>query len=199
MFFEEGNLYHIFNQGNNREKIFFSRDNYIFFLEKIKKYIIPHADIIAWCLMPNHFHLMVYVLGEENSTHTMTSSHRMSNNHIKMNKLSESLAIMLRSYTRAINVQENRSGSLFKAHTKSECLTQLQGTSPSTYETQIPIYLPEKEYPQICFNYIHDNPVAARLVKQSEDWEFSSYRDYYGLRNGKLVSKERMKEFAITL
>jgi len=78
MFFEEGNLYHIFNQGNNREKIFFSRDNYIFFLEKIKKYIIPHADIIAWCLMPNHFHLMVYVLGEENSTHTMTSSHRMS-------------------------------------------------------------------------------------------------------------------------
>ena len=61
MNFETGNLYHIYNQGNNRQKIFFSRENYLFFLNKIKNHILPHADIVAWCLMPNHFHLMVYV------------------------------------------------------------------------------------------------------------------------------------------
>ncbi|MCD6291035.1 MAG: transposase, partial [Anaerolineae bacterium] len=34
--------------------------------------------------------------------------------------------------------------------------------------------------------YIHLNPVIARLVQQAEDWEFSSYREYVGLRNGSL-------------
>src|SRR5690606_19034612 len=40
---------------------FFSRENYLFFTKKIRTHILPHADILAWCLMPNHFHLMVYV------------------------------------------------------------------------------------------------------------------------------------------
>jgi len=35
------------------------------------------------------------------------------------------------------------------------------------------------------------------MVKKAEDWEFSSYRDYIVLRNGKLVNKEKGKEFFI--
>jgi putative transposase len=61
MYFEQGYIYHIYNQGNNRQKIFFREENYYFFLQKIKRYILPYADILAWCLMPNHFHLMVLV------------------------------------------------------------------------------------------------------------------------------------------
>jgi len=61
MIFEQGHLYHIYNQGNNRQRIFFSRENYLFFLDKVKKHILPYADILAWCLMPNHFHFMVHV------------------------------------------------------------------------------------------------------------------------------------------
>ena len=61
MIFKEGHIYHIFNQGNNKEQVFFTRENYIYFLHKITQYILPYADILAWCIMPNHFHLMVYV------------------------------------------------------------------------------------------------------------------------------------------
>lgn len=61
MIFKEGHLYHIYNQGNNRGKIFFIRGNYQFFLRKINQFILPYADVLAWCLMPNHFHLMIYV------------------------------------------------------------------------------------------------------------------------------------------
>ncbi|MFA5647265.1 MAG: hypothetical protein WC951_03050 [Bacteroidales bacterium] len=61
MIFEKSHLYHVYNQGNNRQRIFFSRENYLFFLEKIKKHVLPYADVLAWCLMPNHFHLMAYV------------------------------------------------------------------------------------------------------------------------------------------
>jgi hypothetical protein len=41
-----------------------------------------------------------------------------------------------------------------------------------------------------CFFYIHQNPVKAGLVNRIEDWEFSSYPDYIGLRNGTLVNKK---------
>ena len=61
MNFERGQLYHIFNQGNNNQNIFFERDSYLFFLQKLRTYFLPYADVFAWCLMPNHFHLMVLV------------------------------------------------------------------------------------------------------------------------------------------
>ncbi|MDD4236020.1 MAG: hypothetical protein PHF99_08405, partial [Bacteroidales bacterium] len=61
MIIEKGYIYHIYNQGNNRRRIFLIRENYLFFLKKIETYILPYADILAYCLMPNHFHLMVYV------------------------------------------------------------------------------------------------------------------------------------------
>ena len=60
MQFESNHIYHLFNRGNNSQRIFFQRDNYLFFLQKIRTHILPFADILAWCLMPNHFHLMIY-------------------------------------------------------------------------------------------------------------------------------------------
>ena len=41
----------------------------------------------------------------------------------------------------------------------------------------------------ICFNYIHQNPVMSGLVSKMEDWEFSSFRDFIGLRNGTIIEK----------
>jgi putative transposase len=107
---------------------------------------------------------------------------------------------MLRSYTRAINIQENRTGSLFKPHTKAQCLTKIDGITPSylnsTFGASITMQTPENEYPNVCFNYIHQNPVKAKLVAKPEDWEFSSYRDYCGLRaDDGLVNMEIAKEF----
>ena len=61
MIIEPNHIYHIYNQGNNRQKIFFNRENYLYFLKKVKQHILPYADILAWCLMPNHFHLLVAV------------------------------------------------------------------------------------------------------------------------------------------
>ena len=61
MNFAEGNIYHVYNRGNNSKTVFFDHENYMFFLEKIRTHILPHADILAWCLMPNHFHLMISV------------------------------------------------------------------------------------------------------------------------------------------
>ena len=48
MHFESDHLYHIFNRGNNSQTIFYNRENSLFFLQKIKQYILPYADILAW-------------------------------------------------------------------------------------------------------------------------------------------------------
>ena len=201
MLIEKGHIYHIYNQGNNRQKIFFNRENYFFFLGKMKEYILPYADIMAWCLMPNHFHWMVYVRETDifrSRGATQSRTPTISDN-ISFNK---SIGILLASYTRAINNQENITGSLFREKTKAECLTAFNGITPSFYNTEFGTIMnitdPEKEYPQICFNYIHNNPVKAGLVKSAEDWEFSSCQDVCGMRNGKLINRERINEFGLT-
>ena len=211
------NVYHIYNQGNNRQKIFYNRDNYLFFLQKMNDYLLPYCDVLAWCLMPNHFHWMVYVRESElesvmrrggTEIDRVTSNREASRGATQsrtptVSNLNQAIGIMLSSYTRAINQQQSRSGSLFRQKTKADCITKPIEVSPSYYNlgfgTLIFIPDPDKDYPQICFNYIHQNPVKAALVKNPEDWEFSSFRDLSGLRNGKLVCRQRVDEFSLKL
>ena len=47
MNFEKDHLFHIYNRGNISQKIFHKRDNYLFFLKKIRQYILPYSDILA--------------------------------------------------------------------------------------------------------------------------------------------------------
>jgi putative transposase len=205
MILEKNHIYHIYNQGNNRQKIFFARNNYLYFLEKFNKLVSPYVDVIAWCLMPNHFHFMLYVKEIELEiieSEDFTQSETLTKEKKALTKkrtLNDSIGVLLRSYTRAINKQENMSGSLFRNPTRSECVTRFEGISPSYFNTssgtQINVRIPEKEYPQACFDYIHYNPVVANIVKKLEDWEYSSYRDYCGLRNGKMVNKQRAEEY----
>ena len=237
MNFETGDIYHIYNQGNNRNPIFFSRENYLFFLNKINRHINPHADVIAWCLMPNHFHLMVYVhtleieikettgnanegfTGSAGAIEGFTGSETLTQNTNegftesetlnrisrppRMRDLNNSIGVLLRSYTRAIDNQEKITGSLFRKASRTECLTTMDLHAPSFLDTpdgtRILRHFPEVEYPQVCFNYIHDNPVKAGLVKQAKDWEFSSFQDYCGLRNGNLINRKRAQEFGLSI
>lgn len=215
MHFEKGGIYHIYNQGNNRQAIFYNRENYLFFVRKIRTHVLPFADILAWCLMPNHFHLMVEVksatIDGVTQSHPVnyqnralpvnegTQSHLVNNQ--KNQTFNNSIGVMLRSYTRAINKQENRTGALFREETKAICLNEIRGISSNWYSsfgvTFLNVQIPENQYLQICFNYIHNNPVTAHLTKTPGEWEFSSYLDIAGKREGKLVNKERIEELGL--
>jgi len=61
MNFKTGYIYYIYNQGNNRQWIFFTNENYTFFIRKVRRHLLPYAYRLAWCLIPNHFHFMVEV------------------------------------------------------------------------------------------------------------------------------------------
>jgi len=213
MHFETNGMYHVYNQGNNRQIIFFNKENYLYFLRKIKIFILPFADILAYCLMPNHFHLMISIVEKEapqpkaNSTSGsdsivgVTLSHPDNTSTSKLMTLNSSIGIMLRSYTRAINKQEKRSGALFREETKAICLNEPKGNSPiwftSSGITLINVEMPEFQYPQICFNYIHNNPVKSGLVFNPSDWEFSSFIEIQEKRKESLINLEKVRALGL--
>jgi len=178
MKFYKDQIFHIYNQGNNKKEIFFNDDNYLYFIRKIREFILPYADILCYCLMPNHFHLLVYV----NELEIEISKG-------KLRTLNKSIGIMLMSYTNGVNKQQGMTGSLFKQNSRIEdgWVEELI-TSDSKYEKLL--FSPDNQYGRICFDYIHRNPVKAGLVIKEEDWKYSSAMDYKGLRNGTLCNKE---------
>ena len=192
MVLEQGNIYHLYNQGNNHGAIFFRNENYSFFLKKIKHHICPYADILAYCLMPNHFHLIIAVK-------TLTLSDRLTMSHHAT--FNSAIATMLRSYTRAINIQEQRTGSLFREGTKAEWLGTIESEKlkyQNRNKTKAEaVQNSDEEYLMTCFRYIHDNPVKAGLTQKITDWEFSSAQDLAGIGSKSIINKRLRDELGL--
>jgi putative transposase len=100
--------------------------------------------------MPNHYHFLLRQETEE--------------------PLNKFIRVMFNAYVQALNLQQDRTGTLFEGRFRHKCV--------DTWE-----------YLTILCRYIHLNPVKAKLVSRPEDWEYSNYREWVGLRNGELVDK----------
>ncbi|MBX2907901.1 MAG: hypothetical protein KF744_17785 [Taibaiella sp.] len=167
MEFKANNIYHVYNRGNNRQNIFLKERNYVYFLEKTRKYVAPVCDIFAYVLMPNHFHFLIHA--DERTEATIAKP------TITRTALSEAFRLLLSSYSKGINKQEGWTGNLIQQKTKAKMV----------FEAEVN----DLQYATSCFHYIHQNPLRAGLVSRMEDWHYSSYRDYAGLRNGSLPNR----------
>ena len=74
------NVYHIYNRGNGKEKIFYKNENYLYFLNHYEKYVSEFADTFAFCLLPNHFHMLIKV--KCNDPETIAEAFRNFSFHI---------------------------------------------------------------------------------------------------------------------
>ncbi len=148
---EDGKVFHIYNRGNQQQKIFFSEANYLFFMRKMQSGLLPFCDLLAYCLMPNHFHWLLRIKPVDESS--------KAEERINADKFSKAAGILLRSYTRAIQRQQIFTGSLFQQNSQSKVLM-------------------DRDDVLTCFNYIHHNPVKAGLVAKASDWKFSSAFGY---------------------
>ncbi|MBI2427560.1 MAG: transposase [Ignavibacteriales bacterium] len=156
--FEKDKFYHLYNRSNNNELVFIEDTNYLFFLKKFKKLLKPFCAVIAYCLMPTHFHFLI----------------RSETEH--SDNLSSGVAVLLRSYTHAINIRYRRHGNLFQQNTKAKIVE-------------------DESYLLTLINYIHQNPLRAKLVENIGDWKYSSYLDLTGKRNGSLPDKNFLKQY----
>ena len=183
-------IYHVYNQSINYELLYRSDSNYRYFLGKIKKHLLPYADIFAYCLMPDHFHLMLMpnADGCKPSCATGFVRHREGEPKVEAQQcLSHAIGTLLSGYTRALNREINRRGSLFKCKTKSKPAYSPFYPDSKSLEANEP-YTRFIPYLQVCFHYIHDNPVKAKLVTDPLEWEFSSALDYDGLRDSEVCN-----------
>ncbi len=152
--------YHIYNRGNNRERIFFEPDNYLYFLKKIKEYLAPVSDVLVYCLMPTHYHIVGRVKSQ-------TSEVSKTSEVLDVSKAMMKLSV---SYTKAINKRFQRVGVLFQGQFQAKPILT------SAYLLNL------------C-RYIHGNPVKDGIVADINQWPYSNYLEWIGERDGKLVDK----------
>lgn len=207
-------LFHIYNQGNNRETLFYGHHNFHYFLWKMKGHLLPFGDLVAYCLMPNHFHWLFYVRsieitrkeywshldeiefkrrtakGETNIWESIQSRKRKRvadpNDNITLNS---AIGDLQRGYTRAFNKERGRTGSLFRQRCKAkDGWLHLEKNGGKIRE--VDKFKLNNDYARKCINYIHLNPEVANLVVRATDYTYSSAKDYAGLRKGTLLNLE---------
>ncbi len=143
--------YHIYNRGTNRENIFREERNYEYFLKLYIKHIEPVAETFAYCLLRNHFHVLVRVKSEEEILETLKVSKTF-----RVWSPSQKFAAFFNAYAKAINHAYGRTGSLFQ---------HPFGRVPVTNDRQF----------WNVIAYIHQNPRKHKFVDDFREWKWSSY------------------------
>jgi putative transposase len=154
--FSENGIYHIYNRTNNREALFLSPENYLFFLRKYDDYLHGLLDTFSWCLLPNHFHLLVrikteqdiykYIESKEYKLQTPSEKLFLDKKLLLTELIERAFKRFFQSYSQAFNKMYNRQGNLFYKPFK-----RIEVDKDSQF-TQTVVY-------------IHANPLKHQIVK----------------------------------
>ncbi len=142
---QPGRFYHIYNRGNNGENLFLEERNYRYFLQLYIQHVHPVVDTYAYCLLRNHFHLLVRIKdlsGFPNLTDLKPPHQYFSN--------------FFNAYTKAINKAYGRTGALFERPFRR---VEVIGAA----------------YFKNVVAYIHRNPQHHGFVDDFREWPYSSY------------------------
>ena len=167
--------YHIYNRGTNGENIFIEERNYAHFLNLYAKHIEPIADTFAYCMLRNHFHIMMRIKSEEeilasketlrvfpaSSGHTRQDNNASQGNGQSRKPLgsgyaSNQFSNFFNAYAKAINRAYGRTGSLFQHPFGRVMITT------------------DRQFWNVIA-YIHQNPQKHKFVDDFREWKYSSY------------------------
>ncbi|WP_147303533.1 hypothetical protein [Rhodohalobacter sp. SW132] len=163
---EEGHFYHIYNRGAGKASIFFTDQDYNLFIEKYFYYLYVPAETFAWCLLKNHFHLLIRVRTTEEQFQTFKtlkphfpekSFYGDKFSSPKPYLVSQQLSHLFNSYTKTINLKTNRSGTLIEGTFKRKKIKD------------------EDHFLHIAC-YIHRNPIHHGISANFSDYSHSSYQ-----------------------
>lgn len=176
--FANQEFYHIYNRGLEKQNIFLTTKDRSHFLETLFYYQLNDPkpkfslyrqskifsintnenliDIVAYCLMPNHFHLLVKQRQE--------------------NGISEFMRKFVHSYTKYRNVKYKRQGPLFQGVFKAKRV--------ETDEQLVHLS-----------RYIHLNPFVSGIIKDLDQYPWSSFPVYIGMIEDKSLAKDEILNF----
>ena len=144
-----GEFYHLYNRGIDGADLFLEERNHHHFLRLYAEHLHPVIDTFAYCLMKNHFHLLVRPKPEQDLTGSRILSGLSS-------YYSRGLSNCFNAYTKAINRAYGRSGSLFERPFKR-------------------IRVESDRHLLHLVSYIHRNPQHHGFVSDFHAWPHSSF------------------------
>jgi REP element-mobilizing transposase RayT len=160
-----GQYYHIYNRGNNGENLFFEERNYHYFLKLYIHYIYPVADTYAYCLMKNHFHLLVRMKPTQDWQSLKDCQ-----------SYSQAFSNLFSTYTKAINKAYHRSGSLFE-----KPFHRIPVDSDSYFIQLI--------------SYIHRNPQKHGFTDDFRTYPYSSYQTIGQQKHSRIQTQQVLNWF----
>ena len=150
-------FYHLYNRGVNSAKIFNEDQNYSFFLKKLLDYLVPILDVYSYCLMPNHFHIVIKVKSQY-ELQQLLNSELKSNIRFGLHSnemiVSKQIAKFLSSYSQAFNKSIKRHGALLESPFKRKKIA-------------------DEDYLKNVIIYTHLNPQD--IAVNFETYKYSSY------------------------
>jgi putative transposase len=190
----KGNIFHLLNRGVEKRKIFLSDENYIRFIHNMRDFnnkdnvtmsyynrrkysdseVRPPnknlVDVVCWCLMPNHPHIMAIEKDEGN----------ISNFSRKI----------FGGYTMYFNEQNDRSGVVFQGNTK---IIQIKKDAHLLY---LPFYIHLNPLDLFQSGWKEDGIKDIEgAIKFLEEFRWSNYRDIIGVGNGEFEAITNKKLF----
>lgn len=161
--------YHIYNRGNNGENLFYSDENYQYFLKLYKKHISSIAETYAYCLLKNHFHFLIKIRSETEICTQFSIDVEKAEK-----KPSQQFSNLFNAYVQAINKQNNRHGSLLETPFKRK-------------------QIKDEKYLKNLIIYIHNNPIQHNFVEKIADYKWSSYNSIISDKKTK-IEREKVIE-----
>ncbi len=166
-----GETYHIYNKTVGSELLFKSDEDYKYFLKKLERFILPIAIIYTYCLIPNHFHLMLKIKETEKIPQLQRISDEEHSDYII-----RTFGNFFQSYSKSFNKTYKRKGRLFIQPFKR-------------------ILVDDEDYFVLLVNYIHRNPIHHGLVKELKDWRYSSFVTFLSVKPTNIDREEVLSFF----
>lgn len=210
-----GHYYHIYNRANGSHPLFYNQEHYLFFLQRLGKYAHGYFDTFAYCLISNHFHLLIrpkkleaiisaaqkdYGIPPQRLNYSirkfLANTSRDSNNSdfslkdfslisaldkdvadlVAAFLVSEQFRRMFMSYSKAINRQLGRKGSLFQKYFRRKSIESA-------------------DHLRWLIWYIHRNPLHHQVTDDFHNYLWSSYRSLVSNQPTRLAREEVLNWF----
>jgi REP element-mobilizing transposase RayT len=164
--FYDGGIFHVYNRTNNKELLFKTDENRLYFLKQFQKYLHPFLDTFCWNLLPNHFHFLVQIKTTETIKMHLKSLPVQRLKSIEKKFLADNATTevllelewkrLFTAYAMAFNRQHNRNGNLFQRPFKKVEVIK------------------ESHFTQAIV-YIHANAQRHKLCPDFRDHQWSSW------------------------
>ncbi len=142
-------FYHIYNRAVGSELMFKQKRDYDIFFEKFYRYLGDFVHVSCYCLIPNHFHLLIRT--KEIDPAILKLYFKRDYNYV----INQSFSNFFNSYTKTFNNKNKRKGKLFMLPYKRKQITS-------------------EHHLRTVIKYINQNPIHHGLVEDIRDWPYSS-------------------------